>query len=138
MGKKFIANCVFALLYVLSVFFFCQAENVYRECIVFLMSHIFLLGALLFRRKDVTKSEICRSFVICIMLITALTLLPISSLWTLVPFWVVGYAHASKVSYDRITGNDHKSKVSEKEKSKYITFTWVSICLLISIMMIFS
>lgn len=138
MVKKVIANCVFALLYVASVFFFFKAENLHQECIVFLMSHLFLLGALTFRRKNVAKAEICRTFVLCIMLITALTWLPISFLWTLVPFWIIGYVHATKVSYDDTIGYYDKTELSEKEKFKRIMYIWLCICLLVTFFIVFS
>ena len=138
LSKKVFTNFVFVLLYLFSVVFFFMAENLGRECIVFLMSHLFLLGALVFRKKGVTKAEIFRSFVLCIMLITAVTWLPISCLWTLVPFWVIGYVHATKVSYDATFGCYNKTELPEKEKSKQIMYIWVCVCLLVTFFMLFT
>ena len=72
------------------------------------------------------------------MLITVLTWLPISFLWTLVPFWVIGYIHATKVSYDDTIGYYDKTELSEKEKFKRIIYIWLCICLLVTFFVVFS
>ncbi len=138
MNKKVFANFVFALLYVASVFFFFKAENLHKECIVFLMSHFALPGALVFRKEGVTKAEIFRGFVLCIMAIAALTWLPISDAWTLVPFWIVGYVHAKKVSYDGTVGFYVKTKISEEKKTRCMVYIGLCICLLVTFFVVFS
>ena len=138
MSKTVLANILFALVYLVSVVLFFMYEGLYRETIVFVFAHFSMFAALAFRRKSVTKTEICRTFVVCIMLITTLTWLPVSGLWTLFPFWITGYFHSTKVSYDATVGYYVQVEMSEEAKRRTMKIIGFCVCTLISFFVIFS
>ena len=138
MGKTVFANILFALVYLASVILFFMYDGLNRETIVFVFAHFSMFAALAFRRESVTKAEICRTFVVCIMLITTLTWLPISGLWTLLPFWITGYFHCTKVSYDETVGCYVQLEMSEEAKIKTMKSIGFCVCTLVTFCIIFS
>lgn len=137
MDRKTFANIAFALLYAFFaiVLFICAEEISEPEFMIFFMSHFYLIGALTFRKPEISKSWFCRTFVLYIGVFNTIALLPISNGWVLVPFWLMGFIHTMNISYEETIGryDSGESKVTEGEKVKQMCYLWMACCFLVTV-----
>jgi len=131
---KNLINGAFALIYLLSIVLFFRSDFT-QEYFVLIMSHFIFMYALLFRDYGVSKAELCRSFILYVVAVVVLAYLPISGLWTLIPFYIVGFVHIKKVSYKETIGyfEHDDNEITDKEKMKRLYALWVAISVLITI-----
>ena len=128
------ANIFFAVLYLASfVLLFLNKE--FGDCLfmIFWMSHFYCFGAMLFRDNKVKKFDIFKGFACLIAVITAISWLPISEMWCLLPFWVCGYHHIKKVSHHELMGHLYSKKQSPEVVKRDMLGMWIGASLLVTV-----
>ncbi|MBE6451336.1 MAG: hypothetical protein E7016_05165 [Alphaproteobacteria bacterium] len=126
-------NLMFTVVYIIAmVMFFAQKINEV-PLMVLCMSHFFTFAAMLFRKAGVKKADLFKSFTYLVIAITVISWLPISGMWTLVPFWVCGFFHTLKVSHKSLMGHLYSEKPSREQVVRDLFVLWIMASMLVTI-----
>lgn len=127
-------NLMFAVVYIIAmVMFFAQDKINEVPFMVLCMSHFFTFAAMLFRKAGVKKSGLFKSFTYLVIAITVISWLPISGMWTLVPFWVCGFFHTLKVSHKSLMGHIYEERPTREQIARDMLILWVMMSILVTV-----
>ena len=140
MKKTTIAmDILFVVLYLAAItFFFLNKEMGDYVFMIMGISHFYCFGAILFRKEKVRVFDLFRGFACLCAVITAISWLPISGMWALIPFWVCGYYHIRKVSHHELMGHLYSKTPSREVKNRDMLGMWVGASLLVTVVLALS
>ncbi|MBQ8870919.1 MAG: hypothetical protein IJ019_06050 [Alphaproteobacteria bacterium] len=128
---------MFAVVYTSAMVMFFIQKNVNEVAFMVLcMSHFFTFAAMLFRKAGVKKAELFKSFTYLVIAITIISWLPISGMWTLVPFWICGFFHTMKISHKSLMGHLYEERPSREQVVHDLLIIWAMMSIVVTLVVL--